>query len=73
MAVLTDHKKVLKSPEPYVGVSDLSSSSITLVVRPYCKPADYWDVYFDTYENVKLALDKACVEIPFPHVVHINQ
>jgi len=73
MAVLTDHKKVLKSPEPYVGVSDLSSSSITLVVRPYCKPADYWDVYFDTYENVKLALDKAGVEIPFPHVVHINQ
>ena len=56
-----------------MGVSDLSSSSITLVVRPYCKPADYWDVYFDTYENVKLALDKAGVEIPFTHVVHINQ
>ena len=73
MSILNDNKKVLKNPKPYVGVSDLSSSSINLVVRPYCKPADYWDVYFDTYENIKLALDKAGVEIPFPHMVHINR
>jgi small conductance mechanosensitive channel len=73
MNVLTDNKKVLKSPKPFVGVSDLSSSSISLVVRPYCKPEDYWDVYFATYENSKLALDKAGIEIPFPHVVHINR
>lgn len=73
MAVLTDNEKVLKNPQPYVGVSDLSSSSITLVVRPYCKPEDYWDVYFGTYENIKIALDKSAIEIPFTHVVHINR
>lgn len=73
MEVLTNQNKVLKNPKPFVGVSELADSSINLVVRPYCKPEHYWDVYFHTYENAKLALDKAGIEIPFPHVVHINK
>jgi small conductance mechanosensitive channel len=45
LKVLTDNSKVLKSPAPFVGVSHLADSSVQFVVRPYCKPADYWDVY----------------------------
>ena len=45
LKVLTDNSKVLKSPAPFVGVSQLADSSVQFVVRPYCKPADYWDVY----------------------------
>ena len=69
LKVLTDNSKVLKSPAPFVGVSQLADSSVQFVVRPYCKPADYWDVYFSTYENVKIALNQAEIEIPFPHTV----
>lgn len=73
LKVLTDNSKVLKSPAPFVGVSQLADSSVQFVVRPYCKPADYWDVYFITYENVKIALYQAEIEIPFPHTVLINK
>lgn len=72
LEVLTTNSKVLQSPAPFVGVSNLADSSVQFVVRPYCKPEHYWDVYFESYENVKLALNKANIEIPYPHTVLIN-
>lgn len=58
--------RVLDTPEPTVAVSELADSSVNLVVRPWCKPADYWDVYFGITEKVKLALDANDITIPFP-------
>ncbi|NJB72003.1 small conductance mechanosensitive channel [Saonia flava] len=71
--VLTSNPKVLKEPAPSVNVAGLGDSSVDLAVRPFCKPEDYWDVYFETYENCKLALDKAGIEIPYPHAVEIQK
>jgi small conductance mechanosensitive channel len=73
MNVLTSHPKVLKDPAPGVTVSELADSSVNFAVRPWCKTADYWDVYFEVTENVKLALDKAGIEIPYPHRVNVNK
>ena len=73
MGVLTSHPKVLKDPLPTVNVSELADSSVNFAVRPWCNPNDYWDVYFDITEHVKLALDKAGIEIPFPHSVQIRK
>ncbi len=71
--VLTSHPKVLKDPAPGVTVSELADSSVNFAVRPWCKTAHYWDVYFEVTENVKLALDKAGIDIPYPHQVHIKK
>ena len=73
LEVLTSNPKVLKDPAPFVGVSELADSSVNLVVRPYCTPGDYWDVYFATIEGTKVALDKAGIEIPYPHAVEIKK
>ena len=73
MNVLTSHPKVLKDPAPGVTVSELADSSVNFAVRPWCKTAHYWDVYFEVTENVKLELDKAGIEIPYPHQVHIKK
>ena len=73
MAVLTTNPLVLKDPAPSVNVSELADSSVNFAVRPYCKPEHYWDVYFGTLENCKLALDKAGIEIPYPHSVEIHK
>lgn len=73
MEVLTSNELVLKDPAPSVNVMELADSSVNFAVRPYCKPEHYWDVYFATYENSKLALDKAGIEIPYPHEVQINK
>lgn len=73
MNVLTSNPKVLKDPAPSVNVSELADSSVNFAVRPWTNTADYWDVYFETTENVKLALDKAGIEIPYPHSVEIQK
>lgn len=73
MEVLTSNPLVLKDPAPSVNVSELADSSVNFAVRPYCKPEHYWDVYFGTLENCKLALDKAGIEIPYPHQVEIHR
>jgi small conductance mechanosensitive channel len=73
MQVLTDNSKVLKDPAPTVNVSELADSSVNFAVRPWATPENYWDVYFETTENVKIALDKAGIEIPYPHSVEIHK
>ncbi|WP_255569740.1 MULTISPECIES: mechanosensitive ion channel family protein [unclassified Cellulophaga] len=73
LEMLVANPKVLKDPAPSVNVEALADSSVNLAVRPYCKPEDYWDVYFATIEGSKLALDKAKIEIPYPHEVQINK
>ncbi|MCH3881067.1 MULTISPECIES: mechanosensitive ion channel family protein [Tenacibaculum] len=73
MNVLTAHPKVLKDPTPTVNVSELADSSVNFAVRPWCKTEDYWTVYFDVTENTKIALDKAGIEIPYPHAVEIQK
>ena len=73
MNVLTSHPKVLKTPEPSVNVSELADSSINFAVRPWCHTDDYWAVYFGITEDVKEALDKAGIEIPYPHQVEIRK
>ncbi|MDY7396239.1 mechanosensitive ion channel [Aureibaculum sp. 2210JD6-5] len=73
MSVLTANDKVLKDPAPSVNVSELADSSVNFSVRPWCTPENYWNVYFETTENVKIALDKAGIEIPYPHAVEIKK
>ncbi|MGB5821515.1 MAG: mechanosensitive ion channel domain-containing protein [Saonia sp.] len=73
LGVLTSNSKVMDDPAPSVNVSELADSSVNFAVRPFCKPEDYWDVYFATLEGCKLALDKAGIEIPYPHQVEIQK
>ncbi len=71
--VLKQHSKGLSDPNPTVDVEELAESSVNFAVRPWCKVEDYWTVYFGITENCKLALDKAGIEIPYPHSVEIQK
>ncbi|RMB56490.1 mechanosensitive ion channel family protein [Dokdonia sinensis] len=73
LGAMTSQEKVLSDPAPFVGVGELADSSVNFEVRPWAKPEDYWDVYFQTIENCKLALDAAGIEIPYPHSVEIHK
>ena len=64
--VLDGDGRILADPAPSVTVLELNSSSVDFAVRPHCKTADYWDVYFDTTENIKKAFDAKGIQIPFP-------
>ena len=73
LSTMTSQDKVLKNPAPSVNVEELADSSVNFAVRPWCKPEHYWDVYFKTIENCKIELDKAGIEIPYPHSVEIHK
>jgi len=62
--------KVLKTPTPTVAVGELGDSSVNILVRPHATVENYWDVYFNSLQTVKIALDKAGIEIPFPQQVN---
>jgi small conductance mechanosensitive channel len=66
--ILDADERVLKDPEPFVAVSELADSSVNFVVRAWVNSGDYWAVYFDTTEKVKLTFDEKGITIPFPQM-----
>jgi len=64
--VLAKHKAVLQTPAPIVFVSNLADSSVDLNVRTWIGKSDYWNTVFEIQQIVKVALDEANIEIPFP-------
>ena len=72
--VVAADERVLDEPGVTIAVSELADSSVNLVVRPWVKSGDYWPTYFALTENIKVALDEAGIEIPYPHMsVHVNK
>ena len=72
--IVKKEKRILKDPEPVIAVSELADSSVNFVVRPWVKTGDYWGVYFDLTEAVKLRFDKEGISIPYPQQdVHMHQ
>ncbi len=72
MQVLKSQPKVLADPAPLVRMSEHAASAIIIAVRPWCKTADYWDVYFDTTEKVRAAFIENNISIPFDQLdVHV--
>lgn len=66
------HPLALADPAPQVHVDDYGDNAIGYVVRVWCVTDDYWTVYFDLMDGLKLAFDAAGVEMTYPHVnVHM--
>lgn len=66
--ILQADPRVLKEPAPVIAVGALADSSVQLIVRPWVEAADYWPVYWDALEHIKLQFDAAGIEIPFPQM-----
>jgi small conductance mechanosensitive channel len=72
-SVLDAEDRVLKDPEYVVAVSELADSSVNIVVRPWCKAADYWNLRFDLTRTFKERLEAAGCSIPYPQRdVHLH-
>jgi small conductance mechanosensitive channel len=67
-------ERILKEPAPLVVISSLGDSSVNITTRSWVDAANYWPVFFDLTENVKLAFDANGISIPFPQTdVHLYQ
>jgi len=72
--LLKEDARVLAEPAPQIIVSELADSSVNFAVRAWTKGVDYWGLYFDMQEKVKLAFDKNQLSIPYPQTdVHVHQ
>jgi len=66
--------RVLSEPAPTVAVAELADSSVNIVVRPWCKREDYWNLRFDLTQKIKEELEAAGCSIPFPQRdVHVTE
>ena len=68
MEIMEADERVLTEPAPFVAVSELGDSSVNFVFRAWVETADYWDVYFDMLEKVKLTFDEKGISIPYPQM-----
>lgn len=64
--IISKDERIMSDPEHQIAVSELADNSVNFVVRLWVKSADYWGVFFDTNETVKLRFDEAGIGIPFP-------
>ncbi len=62
-------ERVLKDPAPWAGAIEFGDSSINMLLRAWTKKEDFWQTRTDMMVDVKAALDKAGISIPYPHQV----
>ncbi len=72
--IIEADERILKEPAPLVALGELADSSVNFNVRPWVKSGDYWSVYYDLNEKIKLAFDDNGISIPFPQMdVHLEK
>jgi small conductance mechanosensitive channel len=72
--ILNKEDRILKDPEPTIGVLELADNSVNFAVRPWVNAVDYWGVYFDLHAEVKNRFDAEGIGIPYPQRdVHLYQ
>lgn len=72
--VLAEESRVLQDEPKQVFVDELGDSAVVLGVRCSFRNEDYWEGKWAVTEKIKLALDEAGVQIPFPQLdVHFDK
>lgn len=72
-AIVDADSRVLVDKGVTIAVAELADSSVNLVMRVWVESADYWPVFFEFTEQVKLRMDEAGISIPYPQMdVHVT-
>ncbi|MFW6281796.1 MAG: mechanosensitive ion channel family protein [bacterium] len=72
--IVDKHELTLKEPAPIIRVSEHADSSINFNCFVWVKTENYWDVYYDLMEEVKIVFDRENITIPYPQMdIHYNK
>lgn len=66
--LLNQDEDIIKDEEILVFVEELAESSVVIGTRAWVKTDDYWTTRWRLLEEVKLALDREEIEIPYQHI-----
>jgi small conductance mechanosensitive channel len=61
--ILEADNRILEDPAPAVVVTGLVDNGVTMAVRPWATNTDFWDMYSDVLQKMKLDLYEAGIEI----------
>lgn len=64
--IVSKDERILNDPEHLIAVGELADNSVNFFVRVWVESSDYWSVFYDANETVKLRLDEAGIGIPYP-------
>ena len=67
--LLEEHPLILKDPSPQIFVEELGDSSVNLTIKIWAPSKVWYDVKTEMLWKIKVALEKAGIEIPFPQLV----
>lgn len=70
LELMKNDKRILTTADgapadPFVALSELSSSSVKFVMRAWVRADDYWDVNFDMNESIYKELPKKGIMFPY--------
>lgn len=72
-AIVAEDERVMDEPACDLFVLELGADSVNFALRPWVKKEDYWGVWGDVHEQVKLRFDAAGLSIPYPQRdVHLH-
>lgn len=70
--LVTSYPEVLRDPAPLVEIGSYNDSSISIYVRPWVMPSDYWPVYWRFNADVLNTLRANGLDMPFNQMdVHL--
>jgi len=71
--ILSSDQRILNDPSPYIALKTLSPSSVDILIRVWVKRPDYWDVYYNTNEQIYKVFATQGINLPFPQMtVHLS-
>ncbi len=71
--IFSKDKRIVNNNDLEIGLFNFAASSVQIVCYPEFKTENYWPVYYDTLEQIKLEFDKNGIEIPFTNqTIHIK-
>lgn len=75
LKLIAEDARVLDTPAaPFVELGALSTSSINITVRVWCKQEDYWGIYFDLNKKVYETFPKEGLNFPYQTLtVNVNK
>ncbi len=72
--ILDNEPRILAEPKPTIGLMEMGESSLNFAFRPWVKVEDYWDLFFELQERIRIRFHEEDVTVPFPQRdVHLFQ
>ena len=64
---------ILKNEKSQIGIEAYDSHNITVAVRPYINPDDYWNATFEVYSAIKKAFSENGIQAAYSEGVELGK